>query len=235
MTSAAAQSTDGRRIASRAIGNVLLGLAIGLMAYYSLTDVESGLAQRSIRVELDRLGPISVATPQVEASGEEPVFDFEGWAQQDRAFWTQADTGDVVGRLVIDDMALDVAVVKGTDRQSLKRGPGWITTTSVPGPAGNCAISGHRTTYLAPFRRMAQLKPGDVIDLYTPFRRYRYEVTRSFSVRPWQVEVIAPTAEPILTLTACHPPYSARYRLIVQSKLVDARRLKDAPASTGKN
>lgn len=234
-TAAVPQQTDRRRIAARALGNVLLGVAIGLFGYYSLTDMESGFAQKKVRSELERLGPIAQDEPEVVTTATQtadvPVFDFEGWEAQDQAFWAEADTGDAIGRLVIPDMALDTAVVKGADRESLKRGPGWITTTDVPGPTGNCAISGHRTTYLAPFQRMGQLRVGDTIDLYTPYRRYRYEVVRTFTVRPTQVEVIAPTEDPILTLTACHPPYSARYRLVVQSKLVDARRLQDAPES----
>ena len=167
----------------------------------------------------------------VQTSSGGPVLDFEGWEQQDKAFWTDAQTGDVIGRIVIAGMDLDSPIVKGTDRQTLKRGPGWIVKTDVPGPTGNCAISGHRTTYLAPFRRLDRLHSGDLIEVYTPFRRYTYKVFRSFAVRPWQVEVIAPTEQPILTLTACHPPYSARYRLIVQSRLVDARPLKGAPTT----
>jgi sortase A len=224
--------TRGMKVLARATGNVLLGLAVGLLAYYGITDLESEFAQRTLRNDLVQLGPVGSTRPSVvDTATTGAVLDFTGWEKQDRAFWSSAPTGDVIGRIVISRMGLDSAVVKGTDRQTLKKGPGWIVTTNVPGPTGNCAISGHRTTYLAPFRRLDRLKPGDVIELYTPFRRYTYKVFRSFTVRPWQVEVIAPTEEPILTLTACHPPYSARYRLIVQSKLVDARPLAGAPAS----
>lgn len=51
-----------------------------------------------------------------------------------------------------------------------------------------------------------------------------------FAVTPDHVEVVAHTEEPMLTLTACHPPYSTRLRLIVQSKLVDVRRLEAVSA-----
>jgi len=220
------------KVLARATGNVLLGLAIGLVVYYGITDLESEVAQRTLRADLKQLGPVGAATPSVvQTSSNEPVLDFAGWKQQDQTFWKSAQRGDVIGRIVIDRMDLDAAIVKGTDRQTLKRGPGWIVTTDVPGPTGNCAISGHRTTYLAPFRRLDRLKDGDIIEVYTPFRRYQYRVFRTIVVRPWQVEVIAHTSEPILTLTACHPPYSARYRLVVQSRLVDARLLKGAPTS----
>jgi sortase (surface protein transpeptidase) len=43
------------------------------------------------------------------------------------------------------------------------------------------------------------------------------------------VEVVAPTEQPSLTLTACHPLYSAQYRIAVQADLVDVRRIEDSP------
>lgn len=214
------------RIAARAIGNVLIGIAVGLLAYYGITDIEARASQDTLRTELRELGPVAIEVPPVVESAR--VLDFENWSQEDKVFWNEANEGGVIGRLVIERMGVDTPVVRGVKRETLKLGPGWIDTTDVPGGSGNCAISGHRTTYGAPFRRLDLLKQGDVIELYTPYRRYRYQVTRSFTVRPWRVDVISPTKDPILTLTACHPPYSARYRLIVQAKLIEARRLEGA-------
>ncbi|HZL06309.1 MAG TPA: sortase, partial [Coriobacteriia bacterium] len=70
---------------------------------------------------------------------------------------------------------------------------------------------------------------GDTIDVFSPFRRYRYVVQRQLIVTPDKVEVFSTTEEPTLTLTACHPPYSARYRIVVQARLSDVRRLDDLP------
>lgn len=226
MTAAGARNPSFRRTAARALGNVLIGIAVGLLAYYGITDVEARASQGTLRTELRALGPVAAEAPLVVESA--PAFDFGEWEAQDKAFWDSAGESGVIGRLVIKRMGLDTVVVKGADRETLKLGPGWIDTTGVPGETGNCAISGHRTTYGAPFRRLDVLEQGDMIDLYTPYRRYRYQVTRSFTVRPWRVDVISPTEDPTLTLTACHPPYSARYRLIVQAKLVEARRLEGA-------
>ena len=96
----------------------------------------------------------------------------------------------------------------------------------MPGPTGNCGISGHRTTYGAPFGRLAEIEAGDELVLYSPTRRYTYEAVEQRVVRPWELDVIATTEEPMLTLTACHPPYSAAYRLIVHALLVDVRKLE---------
>ncbi|MGB4594157.1 MAG: class E sortase [Coriobacteriia bacterium] len=130
-------------------------------------------------------------------------------------------------------MDLDVAIVKGVGVPvcvgvpELKKGPGRVPYTDLPGPTGDCGISGHRTTYGAPFRRLDVLQPGDTIDLFSPYRRYRYTVDRVFSVTPDRGDVLRTTAPSTLTLTACHPPYSARCRPIVAASLIEVRRLGD--------
>jgi len=214
----------------RALGSILMGVALGLLGYYLVTDVVAGVEQRSLRESLKELGPVGTSGSASEIAVEEgPAMDFSGWETQDRAYWEALPIGGTFGRLVATRMSLDSVVVKGAKPRTLQRGPGWIATTNLPGPIGNCAISGHRTTYRAPFRRIDRMALGDVIDLYSPYRRYRYKVVKTFTVRPRQVEVIRPTARPTLTLTACHPPYSAAYRFIVQAELVEVSRLTDAP------
>lgn len=218
------------RIARRALGNVFLGVAIGLLGYYGLTNVVSFLEQARLRDALQRFGGVSAKVATDIAVTPGPQFDFAGWEAEDEAYWKGLGEGDPFGRLVIDRMGLDVVVIKGVDVVDLKEGPGWAPYTNLPGLDGNCGISGHRTTYMAPFRQLDTIKSGDTIDLYSPFRRYRYTVTRMFIVNPGQVEVFDPTVTPTLTLTACHPLYSARYRIVVQAEMSQVRRL----AATGR-
>ncbi len=197
---------------------MLIGIALGLAGYYALTNVATVSQQRTL----------AASVPQVyerAVSPAGPEMDFDGWAAEDRAYWEQLPEGGAFGRLKIERLDLDIVVVKGTSRSDLIKGPGWITWTDLPGPTGNCGISGHRTTYLAPFRRLDRMKPGDTIEFYSPYRRYTYKVRKLFAVTPDKVEVVAHTEQPMLTLTACHPPYSARQRLICQSDLVEVKRL----------
>lgn len=198
---------------------MFLGVALGLLGYYGLTNLVMSAEQDRLRAEVPR----AVFDASVGADG--PELDFVGWDDEDGAYWRDLRPGGPFGRLTAEKIRLDSVVVKGVTPADLRRGPGWITTTDLPGPTGNCGISGHRTTYGAPFRDLDRLDPGDTIELYSPFRRYTYRVVRSFTVTPDKVEVVATTEKPTLTLTACHPPYSARYRLIVQSELVEVRRL----------
>lgn len=209
-----------RRLAG-VLGDVFLGIAVGLLGYYAITSLVTRAEQGTLRAEV----PEQVYSERVTAEG--PALDFEGWESQDAAYWKRLAEGKAFGRLVARDMGLDVVVVKGVSRSDLRRGPGWIDYTSLPGPSGTTGISGHRTTYGAPFRRLDRLQPGDTIRFYSPFRRYTYRVKRRFSVTPDRVDVVADAKTPMLTLTACDPPYSARLRLIVQADLVEVKRLAE--------
>ena len=128
-------------------------------------------------------------------------------------------------------------VVEGTSVEALKNGPGHIPGTALPGELGNVVVSGHRTTYGAPFERFGELEPGDEVVLETRTGWFTYTVRGSSIVAPTAVEVTYavpgdPTAEPterLLTLTTCHPKYSARQRLVVQAELTAADDKGDGP------
>ena len=218
-----------RKVTLRAFGNLFLGMAIGLVVYYGLTDLATSLQQSALQNDLGAAGGADAPTDFVDSTDP---FDMTGWEEQDKAYWESLAEGDVFGRLVIARIGLDVVVVKGQARSSLKKGPGWIDYTDLPNTTGNVGIAGHRTTYGGPFRRLNELKLGDTIDLYSPYRRYRYAVFDSESVTPDHTEVMHSTAEPRLTLSACDPPYSARYRLITSAELVDVSRMVDSVSET---
>src|SRR3546814_9958345 len=90
---------------------------------------------------------------------------------------------------------------------------------SLPGPEGNAAIAGHRTTYGAPFNRIDELVPGDEIIVQTIQGEFRYTMTEQLIVSPSQVDVLDDKGDNRLTLAACHPKYSARERIIVVAQL----------------
>jgi len=217
-----APSRGSRRLRTfaHALGNIFLGIALGLAGYYLATGIQSRLSQAELLNALGARVDVAAATPDT------PAMDWEGWEEQDVAYWEALPQGGAFARIVADSIDLDAVVVKGHSRADLRKGPGWLDYTSLPGPTGNTGIAGHRTTYGAPFGQLHRLAPGDTIDLYSPYRRYRYTVTGSEQVTPDKVEVMADTASPQLTLSACDPPYSARYRLIVHADLVEVRRLE---------
>jgi sortase A len=118
-------------------------------------------------------------------------------------------------------------IAEGTDREQLKEGPGHYEGTELPGEPGNFVVSAHRTTYGAPFNKVDLLRTGDAVVIETKTHWFTYRVTDTDIVRPDQVEVTYPVpyragvkpAKQMITLTSCHPKFSARQRFIVFGEL----------------
>lgn len=132
------------------------------------------------------------------------------------------EVGDGIARMIIRKIDLDRVVVEGVGVEALKKGPGHMSATALPGEIGNVVISGHRTTYGAPFWRLDELVLGDEISMVTRAGSHIYRVTEVKVVKPTDLSVTEPSpSEFRLTLTTCHPRLSARQRLIVVARMVE--------------
>jgi len=139
-------------------------------------------------------------------------------------FAVKAKTGAPIGRIVAPNMdGLDMVVVQGTDRATLQKGPGHYPETPFPGEGGTIGIAGHRTTYLAPFRRIDSMHRGDKVILEMPYGTFVYLVQATTTVKPDEVSIVGDVGYERLVLSACHPLYSAAERFIVFARLIDAR------------
>jgi sortase A len=149
-----------------------------------------------------------------------------------RALQRRVATGDALGRIRIKRMEIDFVLVQGTDPGDLREGPGHYQATPLPGLPGTVAVAGHRTTYLAPFRHLDQVRPGDLIVLTMPYGRFTYRAERRQIVSPDAYDyVTARHPYDRLALTACHPLYSASRRIVVFARLVSTRALGRARAA----
>ncbi len=128
--------------------------------------------------------------------------------------------GEPLGRITINKIGLEAVLFEGVDRDTLKDGPGHMPWTPVPGQPGNAVISGHRTTYGRPFYDLDQLVLGDRIEVETAIGISVYEVKVIEIVLPTDVYVTEPLPGSWLTLTTCHPRFSAAKRLVIQAELV---------------
>ena len=141
--------------------------------------------------------------------------------------------GDPIGIIDIPRIGSNFVFVEGVDLQYLSEGPGHYPGTPLPGQEGNAAIAGHRTTYKAPFNRIDELRPGDVIFITTLQGHFTYKVLAEPNpddptgpkighriVQPTDVKVLNYQGINELTLTACHPKYYATNRIVVHAKLV---------------
>ncbi len=162
---------------------------------------------------------------------------------------TPARLGQALFTLKIPKIGLDTVVVQGIGRDELKRGPGLfpdcrslpangecVAEAKYPGESGNVPVSGHRTTYGAPFFRLNELQKGDIIDFVSGRVRYRYKVREQKVVDPVAgFAVVEQHGRDEVTLTTCHPRFSASQRLIVHGDYVDASLVSGVPRSRSTN
>jgi sortase A len=137
----------------------------------------------------------------------------------------QVATGDAIGRITINKIGASFDVVQGTDTSSLEKGPGHYPATAFPGLGQTVAIAGHRTTYLAPFRHIDSLAPGDRIVLRMPYAQFTYVVQYHKIVLPTALWVTNDVGYDRLVLSACNPLYSAAQRIIVFARLEEVKPL----------
>ena len=231
----------------RGLGELMVtaGLVVLLFVVYELyvTDLISGRAQDTLSQELrDDWGQ----EPAAAAPPVEP---------------TDVPVGEAFAFLHVPRLGEDFprAVVQGTSQAELADGPGHYVDSAMPGQPGNMAVAGHRVGKGSPFLDLDLLRPGDPIVVETAVAWYEYRVlgdpvTGDLSVAvdgvpgrqivaPTAIDVIAPVpGQPgvaptasYLTLTTCHPKYSAQQRLIVHAVLagppVSRTELPDGPAA----
>jgi sortase A len=218
---------DGWRTAARGIGQLLItaGVLILLFVAYELwgtgfyTQAQQHQLETTIQQQWKAGGAPDVSTLSVD----------------------KVPLGTGIAVLFIPRLGrhYHFVVVEGTGYSDLQRGPGHYPGTALPGQVGNFAVAGHRTTYLHPFKDIANLRRGDYIVLETKehWFTYRIEDIPGTNV-PWK-EIVAPTAVQVaypvpdqpdpakapalklLTFTSCHPEYSARQRYVIHAMLVN--------------
>ena len=131
-----------------------------------------------------------------------------------------APVGQAIGRIVIPRLSLNMILVNGTDDASLRRGPGRDLRSYMPGQNRLIYIAGHRTTYLAPFSHIDQIRSGDPIRLKMPYATFNYRAVRHRIVRATDLAVLRSPRHELVELQACNPRFFATQRYIVYARLV---------------
>jgi len=141
-----------------------------------------------------------------------------------RVLRRDAETGDAIGRIRIPRLGSNFVIVEGTEPGDLRKGPGHYSDTSMPGLPGTVAVAGHRTTYLAPFRRINEMRRGDVVTVDMPYGRFTYRFVSKHIVTPKAYRFVTRRrGRDQLAMTACHPLYSAAQRIVVFARLADVQ------------
>ena len=222
---------DKVRFVLRGVGQTLItaGLVILLFVVYEvyITNVFSHRAQVKVHTALENEW----------AHGKDPL-PLPG------AGTTILPIGAGIANLYIPRLGKDYAftIVEGTDDASLEKGPGHYAGTALPAQKGNFAVAGHRVGKGEPFLNLNRLKAGDAVIVETKTNWYVYRVKGAGGnitapgpdgipgqeiVSPSDGGVIAPVpnhpgatpTEKLMTMTTCHPKFTATQRMIVHAIL----------------
>lgn len=203
------------RSGSRSVGlllwteRLLVIVGFAALGWCAVLVTDAVIAQRNARSALGAAavveGPVSPPAPA---------------SATNLAHAHPAAKGSAIGTLSIPRVDLSAVVLHGSDAQTLRRGPGHLENTALPGESGNVVIAGHRDSFFWPLRN---IQLGDDIFIDTPERRFRYRVASVRVVNPSDVSVLSATDEPILTLVTCYPFWvfgNAPDRLVVRATAV---------------
>lgn len=216
-----------------AVGKVMLALGLvlgGFVAYqFGVTSFFAQRAQADLRAGVSARTSAAVTVPyEVVARPAAPIPVPADLAAPPPILGHSATLvtepvpapGEVLGRIIAPAAGVDWAFVEGVDRTSLRSGAGHMPDTALPGQPGNTVISGHRTTYGAPFLHLDRLAVGDEIRVESGVGTHGYQVVDVFVVSPRDTWVTGQWDGAWLTLTTCNPVFSSRERLVVVARLV---------------
>lgn len=226
------------------IKQVLLSISIGVVIIFLfylvfinfLTDKEKETAlslwenQKETLLEenIPEITEDSSAATAVDNENMEEVSDsysgsYIGTVREDKIDYSKLSAEDFFPlKISIPKISVELISYEGADPQTLKEGPGHIAETPLPGDAGRCTISGHRTTYGSPFNRIDELESGDLIYLETiKGELFNYAVTGSEIVNPEDVYILEGSYKKEFLLTTCYPEYSGAQRLIIIAELIN--------------
>jgi sortase A len=208
---------------TRVLSRILIGVGVLLLAWVILvwqwqdpfTALYTHWQQDKLAHALDK--EFAAFTPQRTAAG---IAERDAIGAEAARFRSNTHAGEAIGRIVIGRIGLRMVLVDGTNESSLEKGPGRDLRSYMPGQQRLVYIAGHRTTYLAPFSHINDIRPGDYIRLEMPYATFTYRATGHRIVPADDMNVLRSPTHELLELQACHPRFFATHRYIVYAKLV---------------
>ena len=184
---------------------------VGLIGFAAFVHIDAQAHKQGALHEFERIRDMVVA-PEDQAD----------WSAKRKLEYQESleqDAGSTLAVLRIKSHNIEVPVLDSTTDLALNRGAGHVEGTALPGEVGNVGIAAHRDGF---FRGLKDIKIGDEIELTTLTGQQTFVVSKLDIVDPYQVSVLDPTDEPVLTLITCYPFYfvgSAPERFIVRATL----------------
>jgi len=133
-----------------------------------------------------------------------------------------------IGRIKIPVINVNLPIVEGATKYTLRYGIGRYTYSAGLGEPGHSILLGHRSyTYGRMFNRMGEVSVGDKVIVETKSHRYTYEIDRIDIVLPEALtaEFYAQYDTSRILLVTCDPVRIASHRMLVKAGLVNTEPL----------
>ena len=159
--------------------------------------------------------------------GTDLIVDIFGWfvgspqvSTQNAPINSLPDAEGFPGNISIPQIGLSSLVREGTEFVNID--PSHLVESRTPNQPGNVAIFGHRTSYGREFRNLDKLGENSLVYLSIGSKMYTYRVTDIDIRLPTDPLLYASTSnDQTLSLVACHPPGSVKYRIVAHAVLID--------------
>jgi len=162
----------------------------------------------------------------IPASAAAPGDELTANAARQPVFHRTQAFGTVIGTLRIPAIGLEETIRSGVAMSVIDRGVAHWSGTAQPGELGNLVLAGHRSTKTMPFQDLDRLDNGDLIYVTDGSGfEVMYRVTSTFIVDPQALWITYDGPTPTLTMFACHPKGSERFRIVVTADLLAGRHI----------
>lgn len=137
-------------------------------------------------------------------------------------YLSQLDSYEVMARLIVPAINVDLPVYHGTGEDSLQRGVGHLYGTDLPvgGPGTHSVLTGHSGLRNATmFDNLPKLQVGDAIYIGVSGQQLKYVITATQEVLPHETQSLATVdGQDLLTLITCTPYGINTHRLLVHAE-----------------
>ena len=237
----------GRSRALKWVELGLIGAGAVLLGFWAIARLDGELGRRNALAQFEAQRAAATALPSIPSTPSIPSIAptlpapavLHISERSDRSLWSEKRIrayeesqrvafAPPMAVLRIPTAGIEVPVLPGTDDVTLNRAVGWIQGTARPGEGGNVGIAGHRDGF---FRALKDVTRGDPVVLETLDGQHEYVIDDIRVVKPEDVQVLAPTAAPTVTLVTCFPFYfigDAPQRYIVRAVAAGAADAKHA-------
>lgn len=127
-------------------------------------------------------------------------------------------TEDMIGLIKIPSIDLKYPILEGIEDKVLKKAVGHFEVSALPGEEGNMTLIGHNNFILSePFKDIDRLSSGDLVTITTSDKDYTYQVIKTYTVDPYNKDIVKQGDETKLTLVTCTD--DANKRFVVEALL----------------